>query len=309
MSTAFLLFLAAINAASLHKLAISAPENPGVCLAKKSKSKPSTFLRGLKCTSKIARLSVKFGKSTCICLSKRPARIRALSKTSALFVAANTITFVFVPKPSISVSNWFRVFSRSSLLPDIAFFPLALPIASISSIKIMAGDFSLACLNRSLTREAPTPTNISTKSEPDNEKNGTFASPATALANKVLPVPGGPTNNAPLGILPPKEVYFSGFLRKSTISCTSSFAPSKPATSLKVVLTLVFSSNNLALDFPILKICPPAPPPAPPDILFIINSQIPISNKKGNTLISISANMFSSLLLSYSVVKLLSSII
>ena len=134
------------------------------------------------------------------------------------------------------------------------FFPLARPTASISSIKIIDGDFSLACLNKSLTREAPTPTNISTKSEPDKEKKGTLASPATAFANNVFPVPGGPTNNAPLGILPPKTVYFSGFLRNSTISCTSSLAPSNPATSLKVVLTSAFSSNSFALDFPILNI-------------------------------------------------------
>jgi len=44
---------------------------------------------------------------------------------------------------------------------------LFLPTASISSIKIIEGDFVLAYLNRSLTREAPTPTNISTKSEPE----------------------------------------------------------------------------------------------------------------------------------------------
>ena len=55
----------------------------------------------------------------------------------------------------------------------------------------------------SLTREAPTPTNISTKSEPEIVKKGTFASPATALAINVLPVPGGPISNAPLGIFPP----------------------------------------------------------------------------------------------------------
>ena len=55
----------------------------------------------------------------------------------------------------------------------------------------------------SLTLEAPTPTNISTKSDPDIVKNGTFASPATALAKSVLPVPGGPTIKTPLGIFPP----------------------------------------------------------------------------------------------------------
>ena len=64
----------------------------------------------------------------------------------------------------------------------------------------MDGAFSLAFLKRSLTLEAPTPTNISTKSDPEIDKKGTPASPATALANKVLPVPGGPTSKAPLGI-------------------------------------------------------------------------------------------------------------
>jgi hypothetical protein len=34
------------------------------------------------------------------------------------------------------------------------------------------------------------------------EKNGTLASPATARARSVLPVPGGPTSRTPLGILP-----------------------------------------------------------------------------------------------------------
>ena len=181
------------------------------------------------------------------------------------------------------MSNWLSVFSRSSLDPEKLFFPRALPIASISSIKIMDGDFSLACLNKSLTREAPTPTNISTKSEPDKEKKGTFASPATAFANKVLPVPGGPTNKAPFGILPPSEVYFSGCFKKSTISCTSSFAPSSPATSLKEVFTSVFWSKSFALDLPILKIWPPAPPPAPPLILLIMKIQIPKSKINGRS--------------------------
>src|SRR5690606_38529478 len=137
------------------------------------------------------------------------------------------------------------------------------------------------CLNKSLTLEAPTPTNISTKSEPDKEKNGTLASPATALANKVLPVPGGPTSNAPLGILPPREVYFSGNLRKSTISCTSSLAPSNLATSLKVVFTSLFWSKRFALDFPMLEICPPAPPQSPTYIRRMIKIHTPKSKIRG----------------------------
>ena len=41
---------------------------------------------------------------------------------------------------------------------------------------------------------------LSDISDPEMVKNGTFASPAIALANKVLPVPGDPTISTPLGI-------------------------------------------------------------------------------------------------------------
>ena len=159
-----------------------------------------------------------------------------------------------VEKPSISTRSWFKVLSRSSFPPMIWFLPLDRPTASISSMKMIQGAFSRACLNKSRTRLAPTPTNISTKSEPLSVKKGTWASPATALASRVLPVPGGPTNKTPLGIFPPSAVYFLGFLRKSTTSITSTLASSRPATSLKVMLTLVFLSNRVALDLPMLKI-------------------------------------------------------
>ncbi len=69
----------------------------------------------------------------------------------------------------------------------------------------MHGAFCCACSNRSRTRAAPTPTNISTNAEPLIEKNGTAASPATARASSVLPVPGAPTTSTPFGILPPSR--------------------------------------------------------------------------------------------------------
>ena len=99
----------------------------------------------------------------------------------------------------------------------------------------MHGAFSSACLNKSRTRAAPIPTNISINSLPLIEKNGTFASPATAFASKVLPVPGGPTRSAPLGILAPISLYLAGLWRKSTISIKASLASSWPATSLKLL--------------------------------------------------------------------------
>ena len=262
--TLFLLCRAAIRAASLQTFAMSAPEKPGVCLERKSMSKSGDVFTFLRWTKNISFLSGKSGRSTLICLSKRPARNSALSNMSARLVAAKIITPLLVPKPSISVSRAFKVFSRSSLPPMDGFLLRALPTASISSIKIIEGDFSLAWRNKSRTRLAPTPTNISTKSEPLIEKKGTPASPATALARRVLPVPGGPTNNAPLGIFPPKSVYLWGFFKKSTISCTSCLAPACPATSLKVTPMSLPFSYIFALLLPTLKTPPPAPPAPPP---------------------------------------------
>ena len=72
-------------------------------------------------------------------------------------------------------------------------------------MKMIAGASLRAWSNRSRTRAAPTPTNISTNSEPEIEKNLTPASPATARANSVLPVPGGPIRSTPLGTCAPSR--------------------------------------------------------------------------------------------------------
>lgn len=83
-------------------------------------------------------------------------------------------------------------------------------------MKIIEGDFYFAVANKSLTLEAPTPTNISTKSDPDTGIKGTPASPAQAFANIVFPVPGGPESNTPFGMRAPNFLYFCGFFKKST---------------------------------------------------------------------------------------------
>ena len=102
-------------------------------------------------------------------------------------------------------------------------------------MKMMQGAWDSAWANRSRTRAAPTPTNISTKSDPERLKKGTWASPATARASSVLPVPGGPMSRTPLGMRPPRAWYFCGVLRKSTTSHSSALASSMPATFSKVV--------------------------------------------------------------------------
>ncbi len=80
-------------------------------------------------------------------------------------------------------------------------------------------------------------------------KNGRDASPATARASSVFPVPGGPTSNAPRGNRPPRRVNFEGSLRKSIVSCSSAFASSHPATSAKVTLG-VSADRSFAFDLP-----------------------------------------------------------
>jgi hypothetical protein len=62
-------------------------------------------------------------------------------------------------------------------------------------------------------RARPTPTSDSTNSAPATEKNGTPASPATARASSVLPVPGGPNSSTPLGGAAPSALYLAGSLR------------------------------------------------------------------------------------------------
>ena len=140
----------------------------------------------------------------------------------------------------------------------------------------MQGACFFACSNMSRTRDAPTPTNISTKSEPEIVKNGTLASPAIARARSVLPVPGGPTSSTPFGIRPPTCWNFCGFLRNSTTSCSSSLASSMPATSLKVTRPC-FSVRRRARDLP----KPIALPP--PDCIWRMKKiQTPIKSSIGN---------------------------
>ena len=157
-------------------------------------------------------------------------------------------------------------------------------------MKTIAGASFFAFSKRSLTRLAPTPTNISIKLDPETEKNGTSASPATAFASKVLPVPGGPTKSTPFGIFAPKFIYLSGCFRKSTISLTSSFASCTPATSAN--LTFGFSEFTSFLELPIPRI----PPPMFRCMRLAKNIQIPKKIKIGSIHEkSISVNQFVSL--------------
>ena len=72
-------------------------------------------------------------------------------------------------------------------------FPLRAPaIASISSKKITVGAACFAFLNTSLTPFSDSPTHFDRSSGPLIEMKFASLSLATALASKVLPVPGIP---------------------------------------------------------------------------------------------------------------------
>ena len=140
------------------------------------------------------------GRSTSTCRSKRPARSKRRIEHLGTVGGGEQIT----PRSRIEAVELDEQLVERLLLLVVAAEPAqaprARPSASSSSMKMMAGAFSRACSNRSRTRAAPTPTNISTNSEPEIEKNGTPASPATARASSVLPVPGGPTSSTPFGM-------------------------------------------------------------------------------------------------------------
>ena len=96
-------------------------------------------------------------------------------------------------------------------------------------MKIIAGAFSLANSNTSRTSLAPSPMYFLTNSEATILINVAFVSLATAFASKVLPVPGGPYNNIPLGGSIPIFSNNSGsFKGSSTVSLTSIIWSSSP---------------------------------------------------------------------------------
>ncbi len=84
----------------------------------------------------------------------------------------------------------------------------------------------------------------------------------------------------PRGICAPSRVNSSGRFRKSTISCSSSFASSTPATSLNVTFTSV-SATSLAFERPTDSSPPPKPPPRPPIIAREANIQMPTNSSGG----------------------------
>ena len=146
---------------------------PGVVAASRSRFTSSASGRERVWTARMLARPSLSGAGTATRRSKRPGRSSAASRISGRLVAPSTITATLDSKPSISVRIWLSVCSRSSLPPRLALELRERPIASSSSMKMIDGEASFACLNRSRTREAPMPTIASTNSDAEIEKNGT----------------------------------------------------------------------------------------------------------------------------------------
>ncbi len=137
ISTASLLYRAAKSAASLQRLARSAPEKPGVWLARDFKSTEGASFILRVCTLSISSLPLISGRCTMMWRSNLPGRKIAGSRVSGLLVAAIRINPSWVSNPSISTKSAFRVCSLSSWPPPMP-EKRKRPTASISSIKIIA---------------------------------------------------------------------------------------------------------------------------------------------------------------------------
>ncbi len=147
-------------------------------------------------------------------------------------------------------------------------------------MKMMHGACFLAFSNMSRTRAAPTPTNISTKSEPEIEKNGTLASPAMALASRVLPVPGIADHQHPLGNAA-TELLELGRIAQEIDQLLNLFLGLVATGNIGKgdgVLRLVESCGRV--DLPNEK----APPLPPPCIWRMKKTHTPISSSIGNQL-------------------------
>mmetsp|Transcript_34760 Transcript_34760/g.107558 ORF Transcript_34760/g.107558 Transcript_34760/m.107558 type:complete len:393 (-) Transcript_34760:178-1356(-) len=255
---------AARIAASFTTAAKSAPTNPLVSLATAPRSTFDETATFFAWTRRIDSRPSRSGGGTLTTRSKRPGRTSAGSKMLRRFVAARTTTPLFASTPSMHANNWLSVCSTSSFAPpsEKLFSRRRRPSASISSMKTTHGASDLARSKSCRTRAAPRPTNISTNSEPEHERNGARADVASARANNVLPVPGGPTSNTPRGGRAPSAAYARADAPdvSATSSATSRFAASMPATLSNVTGSPV-SSNARARRVRRLAPTDPTPPP------------------------------------------------
>ena len=208
MPMVFLSRRAARMAASLSTLARSAPEKPGVCLASTS-SATTRFERlaaRVHVQDRLAAANVRRGHDDDAVEAARPQQ-RRIEHVRTIGRGDDDHARVIVEAIHLDQDLVQRLLA---LVVGVAQASSALPTDRVDLVDKDDARRALAwpLSNRSRTRLAPTPTNISTNSDPEMLKNGTPASPATARASSVLPVPGGPTSSTPCGMRAPSAANF-----------------------------------------------------------------------------------------------------
>mmetsp|Transcript_945 Transcript_945/g.2027 ORF Transcript_945/g.2027 Transcript_945/m.2027 type:complete len:216 (-) Transcript_945:688-1335(-) len=177
--------------ASVHTDRRSAPVQLGQSLARSSKRMSrSQFMLAL-WIRKISVRPSRSGTPNSTRLSIRPGRSSAGSSVSGLLVAMSTLTFPRASKPSswLTISSIVRCTSLSPPAPSSKRAP---PMASTSSKKTMHAFLLRAIWKSSRTILAPSPTYFCTSSLPMTRMKHASVLFATARADSVLPVPGGP---------------------------------------------------------------------------------------------------------------------
>ncbi|EEQ36758.1 hypothetical protein CLUG_00881 [Clavispora lusitaniae ATCC 42720] len=185
-------FLTARKPASCIMAAITAPDNGSFLTINESKSTSGAKAIFDATVEKINRLSLSsFNEGNSIFSSNLPGLNNAGSNVSASLVAMITFTLEVWSKPSIWFNNSNKILCTSRSAPVCA-SNLFVAMASTSSMKMMAGEFSRANSKTSLTILGPSPKYFCTNSDPLIRINAAVVELATALTNIVLPVPGGP---------------------------------------------------------------------------------------------------------------------
>mmetsp|Transcript_45101 Transcript_45101/g.70550 ORF Transcript_45101/g.70550 Transcript_45101/m.70550 type:complete len:230 (-) Transcript_45101:636-1325(-) len=218
--------------ASVHTALMSAPLRSSLAMMNASRSTSSASVMRPVWMPKMCLLVLMSGRGNSILRSMRPGRQSAGSSVSGRLVAMSTLMLPRGSNPSSSVTICSMV--RCTSLSEFASsLPVRLPpMASISSKKMMQAFLLRAMVNSSRTMRAPSPTYFCTSSEPITRMKHASVRFATARAESVFPVPGGPYSITPLGGSMPSVTNRSGCSSgSSTTSRSCSRGSLAPPTS------------------------------------------------------------------------------
>ena len=166
-------------------------------------------------------------------------------------VAISTLMFPLGSNPSSWLINSNMVLC-TSLSPPAPSSNRAPPMASTSSKKMMHAFFPLAISNSSRTIRAPSPTYFCTSSDPITRMKVASVRLATARAQSVLPVPGGPKSRTPFGGSMPSLTNLSGYVKvKSWMWSTNNltYGYQRCLHNFTKFLNLLFAASDIGVGY------------------------------------------------------------